>query len=68
MKKEIEVPRKFSRTYEDDESISIWKYDLNKQPYGPIEVEYRWKKSAQSIWEVKTKKTIKDIIKQQTKK
>jgi hypothetical protein len=65
MKKEVDFPKKFTRTYEDDESISIWKYDLNKQPYGPIEVEYKWKKSSQSIWEDKTKKTIKDLIKKQ---
>jgi hypothetical protein len=68
MKKEMEIPLKFTRTYEDDESISIWKYDLKKQPYGPIEVEYKWKKTAQSIWEDKTKKTIKEIIKQQKNK
>lgn len=48
MKKE-EPLQKFTRVYEDDECISIWKYDLKKQPYGPIEVEYKWKKSTKNL-------------------
>lgn len=36
-------PTKFEYTYEDDESISIWKYDKKKFPNGPISVEYKWK-------------------------
>jgi len=68
MKKEIEVVKKFTRTYEDEESVSIWKYDLNKNPYGPIEVDYKWKKTAFNPWEKKDKKTIKELIKDQKKK
>lgn len=34
---------KFERIYEDDECTSIWKYDLNKFPNGPVSVEYKWK-------------------------
>jgi hypothetical protein len=47
MKKD-DPPKKFSRVYEDDECISIWKYDLNKHPFGPIEVEYKWKKGVKT--------------------
>ena len=36
-------PLKFEYTYEDDECISIWKYDKKKFPNGPISVEYKWK-------------------------
>ena len=38
-----EKPTKFEYIYEDDESKSIWKYDLKKFPNGPISVEYHWK-------------------------
>jgi hypothetical protein len=27
---ELEKPIKFERRYEDEESITVWKYDLNK--------------------------------------
>jgi hypothetical protein len=36
-------PTKFEYTYEDDECISVWKYDKKKFPNGPISVEYKWK-------------------------
>jgi hypothetical protein len=38
-----EKPQKFEYIFEDDESKSIWKYDLKKNPNGPISVEYQWK-------------------------
>ena len=38
-----EKPTKFEYIYEDDESKSIWKYDLKKFPTGPVSVEYHWK-------------------------
>lgn len=38
-----EKPQKFEYIFEDEESTSIWKYDLKKQPNGPISVEYKWK-------------------------
>jgi len=40
-----EKPKKFEYTFEDDECTSIWKYDLNKFPNGPVSVEYKWKTS-----------------------
>jgi len=36
-------PIKYEYVFEDEESISIWKYDRNKFPNGPISVEYKWK-------------------------
>lgn len=61
----IEKPTKFERTFEDDECTSIWKYNLLKNPYGPVEVEYRWKRSF-NPWNQK-KMTIAELIKQEKK-
>ena len=59
----IEKPTKFERTYEDEECISILKYNLLKNPNGPVEVEYRWKRSF-NPWNQK-KMTIAELIKQE---
>ena len=61
----IEKPTKFERIYEDDECTSIWKYNLLKNPYGPVEVEYKWKRSF-NPWNQK-KMTIAELIKQEKK-
>lgn len=37
-----EKPKKFEYIFEDEDCISIWKYDLNKQPNGPISVEHKY--------------------------
>mgnify|MGYP000300411034 CR=1 FL=1 len=38
-----EKPRKFEIVYKDDDgSESIWKYDLDKFPNGPISVENKY--------------------------
>ncbi len=34
---------KFEYIFEDEESKSIWKYDLKKFTNGPVSVEYHWK-------------------------
>jgi len=39
----MEKPQKFEYIFEDDESKSIWKYDLKKFANGPVSVEYHWK-------------------------
>ena len=39
--KKEDRPVKFERIYEDEETISIWKYDLNKTQNGPVEVEIK---------------------------
>ena len=39
----IEKPRKFQHVYKDDDGTeSIWKYDLDKFPNGPISVENKF--------------------------
>jgi hypothetical protein len=42
--KEQVRPIKFERIYEDEETISIWKYDYNKTRNGPVEVEIKYKR------------------------
>ena len=56
-------PRKFSRVYEDDDSIETWKFDLDKFDRGPIEVDIKYKAGAekrlkQQAKEVKQQKKI----------
>ena len=41
----LEKSKKFEHIFEDEESVSIWKYDLSKFPHGPISVEHKWKAS-----------------------
>ena len=36
-------PKKFEYTFEDEDCIAVWKYDLNKFQNGPVSVEYHWK-------------------------
>jgi hypothetical protein len=54
-------PLKFERIYEDDECISIWKYDLNKFKNGPIEVEYKYKRGYKHP-ALNQKKFLKDFV------
>ncbi len=51
-----EKPTKFEYIFEDDESVSIWKYDINKFPNGPVSVEYRWKPHYLKELEIKRKR------------
>jgi len=37
-----EKPKKFEYVFKDEDCVSIWKYDLNKQPNGPISVENKY--------------------------
>jgi hypothetical protein len=64
--KEIQIddqPRKFTRVYEDDDSIETWKFDLDKFNRGPIEVDIKYKAGAekrlkQQAKEVKQQKKV----------
>lgn len=67
MKEKTNQLDKYSITYEDETSISIWKYDRKKSTSGPIEVEYKWKKNF-NPWEKSKKKTLGDLVKEQKKK
>jgi hypothetical protein len=57
---------KYSITYEDETSISIWKYDKKKSSTGPVEVEYQYLRvyTPPSI----KKKTLGELTKQTKKK
>lgn len=48
---------KFERIYEDENSISVWKYDLNKQQYGPVDVEIKYKRNYHHPTEKDNKKS-----------
>lgn len=61
-----EKPVKWEVVYEDEESISIWRYDTRKTTFGPVEVEYRWKRSF-NPWG-KKKKTMGEMAKEMKKK
>jgi hypothetical protein len=39
----VDAPRKFTKTYEDEDTIETWTYDLNKFDKGPILVEIKYK-------------------------
>jgi hypothetical protein len=53
--------------YEDEYSVSIWKYNPYKPNSGPVEVEHKWKKNF-NPWEKVKKKTLGDLVKEQKTK
>ena len=60
-------PTKWERVYEDDDTISIWKYNSEITTHGPVEVEIKYKKGF--IHPVdKKKKTLGDLAKECKKK
>ena len=40
-------PTKFTRVYDDELTVETWKYDLKKNPNGPIEVDIKYKAGAE---------------------
>lgn len=58
--KKEEKPNKFERVYEDEDCISIWRYDLNRTTKGPVEVEIKYKRGHEP--QPPKKKTLKDHI------
>lgn len=59
-------PTKFERIYIDEETTSIWKYDLKKHPYGPVEVLVKWNKGFEPT--SKKKRTLGDLVSEQKTK
>lgn len=53
-------------TYEDEESISIFKYNLDITKNGPVSVEFRYKSGFKHPTEQK-KKTLGDLAKEARK-
>lgn len=43
-KKPEPKPTKWEVTYEEEDYISIWKYNTQINPFGPVDVEYKYKK------------------------
>lgn len=62
-KKPEPKPTRWEVVYEDDECISIWRYNSKKNPNGPIEVEYKYKRGF--IHPGTKKKSLRDLIKNQ---
>lgn len=60
-------PTKYERVYEDETSIDTWKYDLSKNPNGPIEVDIKYKRTYIHPAMKQSKKYIKDLLKEQKK-
>lgn len=57
---------KWEYVFEDEDSISIWRYDIRKTRSGPYEVEYKWKRHF-NPWGQK-KKTLGDLAKEEKKR
>ena len=59
-------PTKWEHVYEDEETISIWRYNSKITIAGPVEVEYKWKRHY-NPWNQK-KKTLGELAKEEKKK
>lgn len=55
-------PDKWEITYEDEDCISIWTYNKKKFPYGPVEVEYKYKRGY--VHPGSKKKTLGQLVKE----
>jgi hypothetical protein len=60
-------PTKWEQVYEDEETISIWKYNSNITTSGPVEVEIKYKKGYVAPTPPK-KKTLGDLAKEALKR
>jgi hypothetical protein len=56
-------PAKWEQVYEDEESITIWRYNSNITTSGPIEVEFKYKKGYTPP-KPERKKTLGDLAKE----
>lgn len=50
--------RKFTRSYEDEDTTEIWTYDLDKFDKGPISVEIKYKSGAEKRIKQRAKENI----------
>lgn len=65
-KKPETKPQKWEVVYEDEDCISIWKYNSKITTYGPVEVEYKYKKGY--IHPANKKKTLGELAKEAKRK
>jgi hypothetical protein len=56
---ELEKIVKFERSYEDEESTTIWKYDLSRSN-GPVDVLITYKNNLDKHWEKRAKEAKED--------
>ena len=61
-----EKPTKWEVVYEDEECISVWKYNTKITTHGPVEVEHKYKKGYTHPLD-KKKKTLGDLAKEARK-
>lgn len=52
-----EQPRKFTRIYEDEDTIETWTYNLDKFDKGPISVDIVYKAGAEKRIKIRAKET-----------
>jgi hypothetical protein len=64
--KEIVKPTKWEVVYEDEDSISIWRYNSKITTAGPVEVEQKYKRGYVHPLD-KKKKTLGELAKQARK-
>jgi hypothetical protein len=64
--KEVVKPTKWEVVYEDEDCISIWRYNSKITISGPVEVEYKWKRHF-NPWNQK-KKTLGELAKEEKKR
>jgi len=64
--KETVKPIKWEVVYEDEDCISIWKYNSRIWKNGPVEVEYKYKRGY--VHPGTKRKTLGDIVKESKKK
>ena len=64
--KEVIKPTKWEVVYEDEDSISIWKYNSKITIAGPVEVEYKYKRGY--VHPQLKKKTLGELAKEAKKK
>lgn len=64
-----EIPRKFTRVYDDDDMVETWTYDLDKFDKGPISVDIKYKQGAEKRIKERAKenKQIKKTARQMKK-
>jgi hypothetical protein len=60
--KEVVKPTKWEVVYEDEDSISIWRYNSKITTSGPVEVEHKYKRGYVHPME-KKKKTLGELAK-----
>jgi len=65
-KKPEPKPLKWEVVFEDEDCISVWKYNSRINKNGPVEVEYKYKKGF--IHPGKRKKTLGELTKEAKKK